>query len=116
MNRIVTAYPGQEIHVVLDNLNIHKPKRDRWLARHPNVHFHFTPSYASWLNQVEIWFSILSGLPSRAPVSPRPSSLGRPSMPSSPPTTRMLDRSTGPNLWSVKSVSYLVSLIYDFRY
>lgn len=61
MNRVVVAYPGKEIHVVLDNLNTHKPKRDRWLARHPNVHFHFTPNYASWLNQVEIWFSILSG-------------------------------------------------------
>lgn len=61
MNRVVAAYPGQQIHVVLDNLNTHKPKRDRWLARHRNVHFHFTPNYASWLNQVEIWFSILSG-------------------------------------------------------
>ncbi len=45
---------------MLDNLNTHKPKRDLWLARHPNVHFHFTPTHASWLNQVEIWFSILS--------------------------------------------------------
>jgi len=61
MNRVVAAYPDQEIHVVLDNLNTHKPKRERWLARHPNVHFHFTPNYASWLNQVEIWFSILAG-------------------------------------------------------
>ena len=31
-----------------------------WLARHPNVHFHFTPTHASWLNQVEVWFSILA--------------------------------------------------------
>ena len=52
-------YPDQEIHVVLDNLKTHKPKRDAWLARHKNVHFHFTPTHASWLNQVEIWFSIL---------------------------------------------------------
>jgi len=44
----------------LDNLNTHKPKHDRWLTRHPNVHFHFTPTHASWLNQVEVWFSILS--------------------------------------------------------
>jgi transposase len=36
------------------------PKRDRWLARHTNLHFHFTPTHASWLNQVEIWFSILA--------------------------------------------------------
>ena len=61
MNTIVAQYPGQEIHVVLDNLNTHKPKNDRWRARHKNVHFHFTPTRASWLNQVEIWFSILEG-------------------------------------------------------
>ena len=60
MNRIVAAHPGREIHVILDNLNTHKPKNDRWLKRHTNVHFHFTPTKASWLNQIEIWFSILS--------------------------------------------------------
>lgn len=59
MNEIVAEYPDREIHVVLDNLNTHKPKCDRWLQRHPNVHFHFTPTYSSWLNQVECWFSIL---------------------------------------------------------
>ncbi len=59
MNEIVRLYPGQEIHVILDNLNIHKPKHDRWLARHPHVHFHFTPTHASRLNQSECWFSIL---------------------------------------------------------
>jgi len=60
MNRVVANHPGRDIHVVLDNLNTHKPKRDRWLKAHRNVRFHFTPTYASWLNQVEIWFSILS--------------------------------------------------------
>lgn len=60
MNELVTAYPDREIHVVLDNLSTHKPKHDRWLRRHPQVHFHFTPTHASWLNQVECWFSILS--------------------------------------------------------
>ena len=60
MNGIVAAYPDQQIHVVLDNLNTHKPKDDRWLRRHENVHFHFTPTRASWLNQVEVWFSILA--------------------------------------------------------
>jgi len=59
MNEVVAEYPGQEIHVVLDNLSTHKPKHDAWLTRHPNVHFHFTPTHASWLNQVEVWFSIL---------------------------------------------------------
>ena len=60
MNRIVAAYPDQDIHVVLDNLSTHKPKRDLWLARHPRVRFHYTPTHTSWLNQIEIWFSILS--------------------------------------------------------
>jgi len=32
----------------------------RWLARHKNVHFHYTPTHASWLNQIEIWFSLLT--------------------------------------------------------
>ena len=61
MNDIVAAHADTAIHVVLDNLSTHKPKNDRWLKRHPNVHFHFTPTRASWLNQVEIWFSILQG-------------------------------------------------------
>ena len=59
MNEVIADYPEQEIHVILDNLNTHKPKRDRWLAKHENVHFHYTPTSASWLNQIEIWFSIL---------------------------------------------------------
>ena len=73
MNRLVAIYPGTELHVVLDNLNIHKPKNDRWLARHPNVHFHYTPTHASWLNQVEVWFSVLtrSALRGLSATSPR---------------------------------------------
>ena len=59
MNTVLAHYPGQELHVILDNLNTHKPKHDRWLARHKNVHLHFIPTHASWLNQVEVWFSIL---------------------------------------------------------
>jgi transposase len=41
-------------------LNTHK-KNERWLKRHPTVHFHFTPTRSSWLNQVGTWFSILQG-------------------------------------------------------
>jgi transposase len=60
MNEVVADHgTDTELHVILDNLNTHKPKQDRWLARHPNVHFHFTPTKACWLNQVEIWFSLL---------------------------------------------------------
>ncbi len=60
MNEAIAEYPRQEIHVIMDNLSSHKPKRDRWIKRHLNVHLHFTPTHASWLNQVEIWFSLLS--------------------------------------------------------
>src|SRR5215470_697837 len=44
MNEIVASHPNREIHVVLDNLNTHKPKDDRWLRKHPKVRFHFTPT------------------------------------------------------------------------
>jgi len=74
MNELVRSYgPDTQLHVILDNLNTHKPKRDRWVARHPNVHFHYTPTYASWLNQIEIWFSILTrqALKGRSFHSPR---------------------------------------------
>lgn len=61
MNELAARWgPETELHVILDNLSTHKPKRDRWLARHKNVHFHYTPTHASWLNQIEIWFSQLS--------------------------------------------------------
>ena len=60
MNRMVAQFPDTELHVILDNLNTHKPKHDRWLARRPKVHFYYTPTRASWLNQIEVWFSILT--------------------------------------------------------
>jgi len=49
---------AKEIHIVLDNLSAHKTEAVReFLTEHPKVRFHFTPTYSSWLNQVEIWFS-----------------------------------------------------------
>lgn len=62
MDQVLAELPDsaeREIHVILDNYCIHK-RNDEWLAQHPNVTFHFTPTSASWLNQVEIWFGILS--------------------------------------------------------
>jgi len=48
---------GKEIHVIADNLSAHKTWRvDEFLANRTNVHLHFTPTYSSWLNQVELWF------------------------------------------------------------
>jgi len=58
---LARTYPGQELHLIVDNLSAHKHEHvNRWLRRHPRFHLHFTPTHASWLNQVEIWFSILS--------------------------------------------------------
>ncbi len=60
MDQLLPELPGnREIHVILDNYCIHK-RNEAWLAAHPNVAFHFTPTSASWLNMVEIWFGILS--------------------------------------------------------
>ena len=58
MDDVIADQPAErQIHVILDNLSTHK-RNDAWLAAHPNVTFHFTPTSASWLNQVEIWFGI----------------------------------------------------------
>ena len=56
---IVSSQPrNKEIHVILDNLSAHKTDRVKsFVADHPQVHLHFTPTYSSWLNQVELWFS-----------------------------------------------------------
>lgn len=60
LDEVVADVPQEkEVHVILDNYCTHK-KNEKWLAEHPNVFFHFTPTSASWLNQVEIWFGILS--------------------------------------------------------
>jgi transposase len=53
--------PELQVHVVLDNLSAHKaPLVKRWLVRHPRFHFHFTPTYSSWLNLVERFFALLT--------------------------------------------------------
>ena len=52
------AQHAREIHVVLDNLSAHKTKEvEQFLTEHPRVRFHFTPTYSSWLNQLELWFA-----------------------------------------------------------
>lgn len=57
---VVEAFPKRELHMVLDNLNIHKNEAaQRWLKLHPRVRFHYTPTHASWVNMVECFFSIL---------------------------------------------------------
>jgi transposase len=55
---VATQPRRREIHVIVDNLAAHKTKRvDAFLDAHPRVHLHFTPTYSSWLNQVELWFA-----------------------------------------------------------
>lgn len=55
---VASCPPDQAIHIILDNLSAHKTKHvAAFLAAHPRVQFHFTPTYSSWLNQVELWFS-----------------------------------------------------------
>ena len=57
---VIAAFPERELHMILDNLNIHKNEAARnWLKRHPRVHFHYPPTHASWVNMVECFFSIL---------------------------------------------------------
>lgn len=59
LEEVVTSQPrGKEIHIIADNLSAHKTKRvAAFLEDRPNVHLHYTPTYSSWLNQVEIWFA-----------------------------------------------------------
>lgn len=60
LKKVARRYPG-ELHVILDNSSTHKtPEVKAWLAAHPRVHFHFTPTGASWLNLIEAWLSILT--------------------------------------------------------
>ena len=59
LTQVVANQPaGKEIHIIADNLSAHKTARvHEFLSAHPNVHLHYTPTYSSWLNQVELWFA-----------------------------------------------------------
>jgi transposase len=61
IRKAVKPHAGKEVHVVLDNLSTHDtPDVRKWLARNPNVTFHFTPVGSSWINQIETWFGIIT--------------------------------------------------------
>jgi hypothetical protein len=61
LRKAVKPHAGKEIHVVLDNLSTHDtPEVKAWLEANPNVTFHFTPVGSSWMNQIEIWFGIIT--------------------------------------------------------
>ena len=61
LHQIEASVPSNlDVHIVLDNLSTHKtPAVHRWFLRHPRWHLHFTPTYSSWLNQIERWFALL---------------------------------------------------------
>ena len=61
LRRLLRDHPAGELHVILDNGSSHTSRKTReWLARQKRFHLHYTPTHASWLNQIEIWFGILS--------------------------------------------------------
>jgi transposase len=60
LRQVARAYPGRELHLVMDNYAAHKtPEVKDWLAANPRVVVHFTPTHASWMNLVEVWFSVI---------------------------------------------------------
>ncbi|KLU09364.1 transposase [Kocuria sp. SM24M-10] len=60
LKQVARAYPSQELHLVMDNYAVHKTAEVKaWLAANPRFHVHFTPTSASWLNLVEVWFGII---------------------------------------------------------
>ena len=61
MKKVARAYPRRELHVVIDNYHTHKhPEVQAWLAKHPRITLHFTPTSGSWLNLVEVFFGIIT--------------------------------------------------------
>ena len=60
LKHLARAYPEVELHLVMDNYATHKtPEVKAWLAAHPRIHVHFTPTSGSWLNLIEVWFGII---------------------------------------------------------
>ena len=60
LRQVARAYPDQQLHLVMDNYAAHKhPRVKAWLAANPRIRVHFTPTSASWMNLVEVWFSII---------------------------------------------------------
>ena len=61
LKHLYRSHPGRELHIIADNLSVHKHKTVlEWASKRRRLHLHFTPTYASWLNQIEIWFNIFT--------------------------------------------------------
>ena len=60
LRHLARGYPDQQLHLIMDNYAAHKhPRVKAWLAGNPRIQIHFTPTSGSWLNLVEVWFSII---------------------------------------------------------
>ncbi len=61
LKKLARMYSKKQLHIIADNLAVHKHERvKQWVEQTKRIHLHHTPTYSSWLNQVEIWFNILS--------------------------------------------------------
>ena len=61
LKKLDRTYRNKKLHIIVDNLSVHKNKDVKeWVAKKRKIQLHFTPTYSSWLNQVEIWFNILT--------------------------------------------------------
>jgi transposase len=61
VKRLLKVYPDKELHLIVDNGSSHRSKQTKqWIDKQKRIHLHFTPTHASWLNQIEIWFGILT--------------------------------------------------------
>lgn len=61
LDRCAWRYRSGDVHCIVDNASYHMaPAVQEWHCAHPRFVFHFTPTHASWLNQIEVWFSLLS--------------------------------------------------------
>lgn len=93
---VARTYPRQELHFVVDNSSSHETAEvQQWLAQHPRIHFHFTPTSGSWMNQVETWFSLLTARAVRRGAFKSVHALREQSSASSTPGTKTAIRSNG---------------------
>lgn len=61
LKELYRKYPRKQLHVIVDNLTVHKHRMvEEWVSSKKRITLHFTPTYSSWLNQIEIWFNILT--------------------------------------------------------
>lgn len=107
LDRLDAQIPaGKHVHAILDNLQVHKtPEVEDWLTDHPRWTFHFTPTHASWLNQIELFFSILTRrLLRRGIFTSRPTFASSCSH-SSTATTQPPNRSPGPTRASPQHIN-----------